>query len=201
MTANQPMSNYWIRANPSVGNTGFVGGINSAILKYINAPVIDRVTPDPTTPEVASTNPMLETNLHPLSNPGAPGKPIPGDAHINLNLNIAFNFSTQMFTVNNASFIPPTSPVLLQILSKAQTAQDLLPSGSVYVLPRNKVIEISLPGGSIGSPVSGSLIFFMLIIVSKYRTASFSSSRSMYFKLGSIFYFIFLGQPSKKKKT
>ena len=141
---------------------GFVGGINSAILKYINAPVINPVTPDPTTPEVASTNPMLETNLHPLSNPGAPGKPTLGEADVTLNLNIGFNFSTKEFTVNDASFIPPTSPVLLQILSKAQTAQDLLPSGSVYVLPRNKVIEISIPGGSIGSPVSDSISFFFL---------------------------------------
>ena len=156
------MSNYWIRANPSHGDsTGFVGGINSAILKYINPRIINPqdVQPDPTTPEVASANPMLETNLHPLSNPGAPGKPKLGDADVNLNLNIGVNISTDLFTVNNASFTPPTVPVLLQILSFAQNAQNLLPTGDVYVLPRNKVIEISIPGGSPGSPVSGSLVF------------------------------------------
>jgi iron transport multicopper oxidase len=97
---------------------------------------------------------MLETNLHPLSDPGAPGIPIPGAADVNLNLDIEFSITNLEFTVNNATFIPPTVPVLLQILSGAQTAQDLLPSGSVYVLPPNKVIEISIPGGSIGSPVS-----------------------------------------------
>jgi len=70
LTADQPFSNYWIRAVSSNGHPGFDGGINSAILKYITAPIIDPITPDPpTTPEVASTNPMLETNLHPLSNP------------------------------------------------------------------------------------------------------------------------------------
>jgi iron transport multicopper oxidase len=159
VTANQPLSNYWIRANPSRGDTGFVGGINSAILKYINPRIINPVTPDPITAEVTSTNPMLETNLHPLSNPGAPGKPKLGDADVNLNLNIGINTSTGLFTMNNASFTPPTIPVLLQILSKAQNAQDLLPTGDVYVLPRNKVIEISIPGGSPGSPVSGSIIF------------------------------------------
>lgn len=153
------MSNYWIRANPSRGNTGFVGGINSAILKYIDAPIFDPVTPDPTTPEVASTNPMLETNLHPLSNPGAPGNPTPGGADVNLNLNIAFDNSNNLFTVNGASFVPPTTPVLLQILSKTQTAQELLPPGSVYALPRNQVIEISIPGANPGSPVSDSLVF------------------------------------------
>jgi iron transport multicopper oxidase len=44
-------------------------------------------------------------------------------------------------------------------LSGAQTAQDLLPTGSVYVLPANSVIELSLPGGSTGSPVSLFLYF------------------------------------------
>ena len=160
LTANQPFSNYWIRANPSNGNTGFDGGINSAILKYIAAPIFDPITPDPTTPQVASTNPMLETNLHPLFNPRAPGIPIPGAADVNLNLVISLDTVAQKFSVNNFSFVPPTTPVLLQILSGAQAAQDLLPSGSVYVLPRNQVIEISIPGGSRGSPVSSSIILF-----------------------------------------
>jgi len=147
LTANQPISSYWIRANPSRGTIGFAGGINSAILRYINAPIVD-----PVTPKIQSTYPMLETNLHALLNPGAPGIPIPGDADVVLNLDIVFNTTTGMFLMNNASFVPPTVPVLLQILSKAQSAQDLLPSGDVYVLPRNKVIELSIPGGSPGSP-------------------------------------------------
>jgi iron transport multicopper oxidase len=41
---------------------------------------------------------------------------------------------------------------MLQIMSGAQTAQDLLPAGSVYTLPSNSVIELSMPGGSTGSP-------------------------------------------------
>ena len=156
------MSNYWIRANPSRGPAGFAGGINSAILKYTNSPTIDPVTPDPTTPEVALTNPMLETNLHALINPGAPGKPVLGEADVKLNLEIAIDPNTNLFTMNNVSFVPPTNPVLLQILSGVHTAQDLLPSGDVFVLPRNKVIEISIPGGSLGSPVSGSSMLMMV---------------------------------------
>ncbi|KAJ3513770.1 hypothetical protein NLJ89_g2769 [Agrocybe chaxingu] len=65
---------------------------------------------------------------------------------------IVFNLTSLLFTVNNATFIPPSVPVLLQIMSGSLTAQELLPPGSVYVLPANKVIEISLPGGAIGSP-------------------------------------------------
>ena len=117
---------------------------------------------DPSTPVIASINPMLETNLHPLENPGAPGVHVLGAADMTFNLNIGFNLTTKLFTVNNASFIPPTPPVLLQILSKAQNAQDLMPAGSVFTLPRNKVIEISIPGGSPGSPVSGSFLFFFM---------------------------------------
>ena len=151
LNANQPVSNYWIRANPDRGTPGFSGGINSAILRYSGASTVD-----PTTSEVASTNPMLETNLHPLTNPGAPGIPTPGAADVNLNLDIVFNTSGLFFTVNSATFKPPSVPVLLQILSGAQTPQALLPAGSVYVLPPNKVIEVSIPGGSAGSPVSCS---------------------------------------------
>lgn len=58
------------------------------------------------------------------------------------------------FTVNGTPFIPPTIPVLLQILSGSQTAQDLLPSGSIYVLDPGKTVEISIPGGAAGGGVS-----------------------------------------------
>jgi hypothetical protein len=57
-----------------------------------------------------------------------------------------------ILTTRIKTFIPPNMPVLLQILSGVP-AQDLLPSGSVYTLPPNKVIEVSIPGGSPGAPV------------------------------------------------
>lgn len=77
-----------------------------------------------------------------------------GAADVNINLDVQLGLIPFQYTVNGARFTPPTVPVLLQIMSGAQTAQDLLPAGSVYVLPPNKVIELSFPGGSIGSPVS-----------------------------------------------
>ncbi|KAF9468902.1 laccase 2 precursor [Collybia nuda] len=147
LTANQPIGNYWIRANPNKGNVGFEGGLNSAILRYRTAPLTD-----PTTTQANSTAPLLETNLHPLHSPGAPGLPMPGGADVALNLVLTLDIPTLTFAVNGARFEPPTVPILLQILSGAQAAQDLLPTGSVYTLPRNKVIEISIPGGINGSP-------------------------------------------------
>jgi hypothetical protein len=44
--------------------------------------------------------------------------------------------------------------VLLQILSGAQNASNLLPVGSVYGLSPNKSVEISIANGAIGGPVS-----------------------------------------------
>ncbi|CAL1710123.1 unnamed protein product [Somion occarium] len=61
LAANQPVGNYWIRANPNLGPAGFSGGINSAILRYQGAPV-----QEPTTSQTPSANPLREADLHPL---------------------------------------------------------------------------------------------------------------------------------------
>ncbi|KAG6863970.1 hypothetical protein C0991_001496, partial [Blastosporella zonata] len=140
LNANQPIGNYWIRANPNRGNQGFAGGINSAILRYFLAlPIQPRTTSK-------LVNPLKEVNLHPLSSPAAPGVPMVGAADVNLNIVTSVDFTTFKYQMNGVPFTPPSVPVLLQILSGAQSAQDLLPKGSVYELPPNKVIEISLPG-------------------------------------------------------
>ncbi|THU99584.1 laccase lcc5 [Dendrothele bispora CBS 962.96] len=145
LNANQSVDNYWIRANPSTGTTGFTGGINSAILRYVGANNLE-----PGTPEVTSTNPLVEADLVPLENPGAPGSPEVGGVDVALNLD--FNFTGTNFEINGVEFVPPTVPVLLQILSGQQNANDLLPTGSVYNLPLNSSIEISMPAGVVGGP-------------------------------------------------
>ncbi|KAG6916139.1 laccase, multicopper oxidase, benzenediol:oxygen oxidorectuctase [Tephrocybe rancida] len=149
LNANKLIGNYWIRANPNRGSPGFDGGRNSAILRYKGAP-----NALPTTTQPKSVIPLKEVNLHPLSNPAAPGIPRPGAADVNLNLVTSVNFTTFKYEMNGAPFTPLSVPVLLQILSGTKAAQDLLPKGSVYPLPANKVIEISLPGTAeeIGGP-------------------------------------------------
>ena len=69
LNATQPVDNYWIRANPSVAlanGTGFAGGLNSAILRYMGAPETD-----PTTNQTPSVIHLLESNLHALVDPAA----------------------------------------------------------------------------------------------------------------------------------
>ncbi|RDB27658.1 Laccase-2 [Hypsizygus marmoreus] len=141
LAANKPIGNYWIRADPDFrAFPGFDGGRNLAILRYASAPVAD-----PTTSYV-TTNPLREVNLHALTNPAAPGLPFIGGADVVLNIAHSFDFNTFHYTMGGYAFIPPTVPVLLQILSGAQSAGDLLPQGSYYALPPNKVIEVTLPG-------------------------------------------------------
>lgn len=156
LTANQTVGNYWIRAEPRAGPdggiAGYTGGINSGILRYSGAPVAD-----PTTSIWSgfNINPLQEADLHPLTSPAAPGVAKPGGADVNINLDLDFNANVPEYLINNATWAAPPTPVLLQILSGKTAAQDLLPTGSVYTLPPNKVIEISIPpGNAIGSPVS-----------------------------------------------
>ncbi|KAL4072079.1 laccase [Scleroderma citrinum] len=150
--ADQPVDNYWIRALPDNGNQTFDGGLNSAILRYSGA-----AAQDPTTQQGPYLLPFDEGALHPLSDAGAPGIPEPGKADVNINFVTGLT-SAGLFTINDVTFVPPSLPVLLQILSGAQHASQLLPNGSVYELPYNKVIEISLPatelnsGGALGGP-------------------------------------------------
>nr|ACR24357.1 laccase [Ganoderma lucidum] len=138
LTANQTIGNYWIRANPSFGNIGFTNGINSAILRYSGADPIE-----PTTAQQTTQNLLNEVDLHPFVAKQTPGRATQGGTDVAINM--VFNFNGSNFFINNASFTPPTVPVLLQILSGAQAAQDLLPSGSVYTLPINKSIELTFP--------------------------------------------------------
>ncbi|KAF5323811.1 hypothetical protein D9619_012985 [Psilocybe cf. subviscida] len=148
LTADQPVSNYWIRAEPNLGSQGFENGLNSAILRYQGAPPCD-----PNTTQEASTRPLLEPDLHPLDNPAAPGAPGLAGADIYLHFGIKLGDPIPgRFSVNNFSFMPPPVPVLLQILSGTKSPKQLLPDGSSYMLPPNKVVEMSLPGGSVGSP-------------------------------------------------
>ncbi|KAL6306783.1 laccase [Sparassis latifolia] len=134
---NRPIGNYWIRSVASAGRNG------SAILRYIGAPDVN-----PNTVSEPSLNPLVESNLHALTNPRAPGAPTIDGADVVINLNFTAN-ATNYF-VNGVAFVPPMVPVLLQILSGSYSAQKLLPPGSVYALPRNKTVQITMPGGVTG---------------------------------------------------
>ena len=80
-----------------------------------------------------------------------------GAPDIQLNFHIGINAQGNAFTVNGYTYTAPSVPVLLQILNGVDPKK-LLPSGSVIPLPKDKLVELTVPGGSQGSPVRG--LFF-----------------------------------------
>jgi len=147
--ANQPVNNYWMRSLPP--GRDFTNLNNLAILRYAGAPKA-HPTVDPTVNVPVSKNPLIETNLHPLVHSPVPGKPVPGGADINIKLNVALNLTLFEFQVNGVAFEAPSVPVLLQILSGAKNASELVPAGSIYGLERGKSVELVIPGGAVGGP-------------------------------------------------
>ncbi|KAJ7683768.1 laccase precursor [Mycena rosella] len=134
--AGEEIDNYWIRSPPPVKPASqpdvFANATNSAILRYVGAPDVD-----PTT-QSSGSRALVETDLHPLLPSPVPGAHIPGGADINLHFDITRNMTTLKWFTNGVNYAPPSVPVLLQILSGAQKAEELLPKGSVYPLPPNK---------------------------------------------------------------
>ncbi|KAI9450887.1 laccase [Lactarius psammicola] len=151
LNANQKVDNYWIRAVPNVGNKNFTNLINLAILRYQGAPLI-KPSVDPTKNIPSSVLPLKETDLHPLVRIPVPGKPEPGGADININLVSSISDDLTKFLMNNASFVGPDVPILLQILSGKHSASELLPKGSIYPVAANKSVEVSFPAGVRGGP-------------------------------------------------
>ncbi|KAH0836892.1 laccase [Lanmaoa asiatica] len=167
VTANQSVGNYWIRSSSDLSTT-FDGGQNLAILRYEGAP-----DQDPTSAPGPYELSFDEGNLHPLINPGAPGIPEIGKADVNLQM--VPGFTAGFFTFNNVSYVNPPVPVLLQILSGARHPSQLLPNGSVYELPRNKVVEISFPNPAAapGFPVSAMFHNFNVVRVAGSNVTNF----------------------------
>ncbi|EIW74506.1 laccase [Coniophora puteana RWD-64-598 SS2] len=144
--ANQAVGNYWVRARPPDAMRPFTGGRNSAILRYTGADHSDPASQESEFDDDLVTpllTPLTDSMIHPLVSPGAPGVPEIGQADVNINFELGNR--NGLFTMNNVSFKPPSTPVLLQILNGRVHPSDIMPRGSVYELPLNKTIELSFP--------------------------------------------------------
>jgi len=173
VTADQPVGNYWVRSNPDYrGIAGFDRKRNLAIFRYAGA-----AKHDPTTTGPPNKLPLNEYDLRARDYPTAPGLPFPNGAdvyHTFVTDEVEEDDPVNVhFTLNGIRWVPPTVPVLLQILSGAQYAQSVLPNGTVYRLPSNKVIEITLPGNNEdeSGPVSFPMLsVFPILTIMEYST-------------------------------
>ncbi|KAK7018300.1 laccase 3 [Favolaschia claudopus] len=142
--ANQAVNNYWIRAPPTGGspanNPNYNPNLTLAILRYEGAPAVEPTTHD--TPELGTK--MDDALMHPIAAEG-PGKLGSGPPDFAVTLNIA-QPTAPFFEINGISYLSPSLPVLLQLLSGAAKPTDLLPSEQVILLPPNSIVDISIPG-------------------------------------------------------
>ncbi|KAG2022525.1 laccase 5 [Coprinopsis cinerea AmutBmut pab1-1] len=148
VNADQAIGNYWIRAEPNIGDTGLVGtsggGVNSAILRYATA---DEVEPD--TPRLTNRPALQESNLRALTS-GVPGGDGPAD--ITFTFNLGLNFATGTFSMNpGESWVHPDTPVMVQIMNGVP-AEDLVPAESLHTITRGQVVEVVIPPFGIAGP-------------------------------------------------
>ncbi|KAH7881961.1 laccase [Phlebopus sp. FC_14] len=132
LETNQAVDNYWIHADPNTGDNA------TAIFRYSGAP-----EQDPKNRTMAYSTPLNETALVPLTPTTA--RLLKPEADVKLNLVLGKNDTNFNFLINGVQYTSPTIPVLLQLLSGAVSPSDIAPNGSVYALPRDKVIELSMP--------------------------------------------------------
>ncbi|KAJ6466102.1 putative laccase 1d precursor [Mycena vitilis] len=140
--ANQNISNYWIRAPPVGGtpknNPNFDPNLSLAILRYVGAPAVE-----PTTVDVPGAK-LDDSLMHPIAseNPGNLGSGLP-DLAVTLNIDQP---NAPFFDINGISYLSPSLPVLLQLLSGASKPSDFIPSEQLILLPPNSIVDISIPG-------------------------------------------------------
>jgi iron transport multicopper oxidase len=140
LNANQRIDNYWL-------NAPFVGGVPSrnpnqnatlsrAIIRYLGAP-----NRDPTTPMTAGPDDgfLVEADLRPLV-------PTPvQDPDVRLTFDLVVTAGKAQWNINGVSYLPPKVPTLEQVEEGATQQSDFNVTENTFVLPANKVVEITFP--------------------------------------------------------
>ncbi|KAJ6614163.1 Cupredoxin [Mycena sp. CBHHK59/15] len=141
VTANQPVGNYWINTILSGGNPARNVNLNvtlgRGILRYTGAPNAEPTTPMTLGP--ANPIPLEEYNLRPLV-------PIPAPVpDVNLTFVTSMTVLKTQWNINNISYVAPKTPTLVKILDGADTDADFNATENTFVLPANKVIQVTFP--------------------------------------------------------
>jgi iron transport multicopper oxidase len=133
--------------------TTFKDNVHTAILRYQGAPIA--LPPKPADVDVpVHTKILKESELRPIVPQPVPGNHSFEHADVYFNFFTLLNRTANLFLMGNGTygktFTPPTVPILLQVLSGARDASEILPEGAVYTIPPNKVIEVTIPGDITG---------------------------------------------------
>lgn len=141
--ADQRVDNYWVHADPNKPTEA----CTRAILRYTDAPV-QLPRDEPTSDQIL----LNEARLRSLVSP--PSRLLQVEPDVKIHLEMGKNMTDYNFLINGAQYTSPSIPILLQILSGTVPPWQVEPKGSVYTLPRDKLIEITFsPRDSPGRPV------------------------------------------------
>ncbi|KAG0025752.1 hypothetical protein BGZ81_006859 [Podila clonocystis] len=139
---DQTVDNYWMRAvmnrNCLFGDNNVPDPVTKAIVRYEDASNTDPLSNDwGSEPWSGGCVDLALNLLKPLVVQDAP----PADQQVILNIAIDYSSTRNRGVINGISWVPSTAPTLLQVLSGAQHAQDILPSGSAYDI-KSQTVEV-----------------------------------------------------------
>ncbi|KAF7291435.1 Laccase 17 [Mycena indigotica] len=153
LNANQPVSNYWVRAPMEVaGSSSTLDKDNvKAILRYTGAPIRDPTTSSKLAADLVEAKSggqmMEEYQLQTLINPGAPGGSGPADHVIDLTFG---TLGSGIWDINGIAYASPRLPTLLQIINGATNASDFTTSEHTIILKPDEVVELRIQGSNHG---------------------------------------------------
>ncbi|KAJ7464445.1 Cu-oxidase-domain-containing protein [Mycena latifolia] len=141
VTADQPIGNYWINTILGGGSPRHNLNLNvtfgRGILRYDGADIAEPTGPMTLGPE--DPIPLNEWELTPLV-------PIPAPPFdIELTFLTSMTVNKTQWNINNISYISPEVPTLLKILEGAQSQADFNETENTFVLPANKVVQVTFP--------------------------------------------------------
>ncbi|KAJ7083793.1 Cupredoxin [Mycena epipterygia] len=141
VTANQPVGNYWINTILDGGNPAHNLNLNATlgrgILRYEGADIAEPT--GPMTQGPADQIPLEEWTLTPLFPTPAP------HADIYMTFVTSMTVNKTQWNINNVSYLAPTIPTLVKILDGADSAGDFNVTENTFILPPNKVVQITFP--------------------------------------------------------
>ncbi|KAJ7150535.1 laccase [Mycena crocata] len=149
MRADAEIGNYWIRAPMTAsGSSKTLDKTNvKAILRYIDAPIVDPTT---TTTNTCSryfdAHNVSEYCLifsQPLIDAGAPGGEFPADHIIDLKFGTTWD-------INGIVYDPPKLPTLLNIINGGSYAKNYTKAEHTFILQPDEVVELRIHGSSHG---------------------------------------------------
>ncbi|KAK3833225.1 MAG: laccase [Linnemannia gamsii] len=139
VNANQPINNYWMRAE--MDSTCFENvnqPLHFAILRYMGALPRDPLPP-------AALTGIMDFNqiaVHPLTNSPEPGSALPENVDVEITLDVTYKADSFRWFVNDITWRPDDEPTLLQVLNGVDILSS--PTKMIIPVPQGSSVKITI---------------------------------------------------------